>query len=85
MRTELHRALFALLSRIPGQFGSELTRRVFELKYVRPDPWCISGDEYQRQRYQATLDQVPERYYRKILDVGCGEGHFINLLKIRGS
>jgi ubiquinone/menaquinone biosynthesis C-methylase UbiE len=84
MRTELHRALFALLSRIPGQFGSELTRRVFEWKYVRPDSWCISGYD-QRQRYQATLDQVPERYYRKILDVGCGEGHFINLLKICGS
>jgi 2-polyprenyl-3-methyl-5-hydroxy-6-metoxy-1,4-benzoquinol methylase len=76
MRTELHRALFALLSRIPGGLGSELTRRLFEWKYIRPDPWCISGDEYQRVRYRATLAQVPERSYRKILDVGCGAGHF---------
>jgi trans-aconitate methyltransferase len=83
MRHELHRTFFGLLSKIPGPLGSELTRGVFEWKYSRPDPWVTSDWDYQHQKYRATLEHVPERSYRNILDAGCGEGDFIE--PIRGA
>ncbi|MCG5213912.1 class I SAM-dependent methyltransferase [Streptosporangium sp. KLBMP 9127] len=76
----MHRVLFKSLSLLaPGKQGAVLGR-YFDWWHRRPDPWSLSSDAYERYKYTTTLSQVPGRPYRKILDVGCSEGVFTELL-----
>ncbi|GIH22607.1 hypothetical protein Aph01nite_09170 [Acrocarpospora phusangensis] len=73
----LHRAFFGLMSRVPlpGMLGG-----YFDWRHRRPDPWRYTTDPYERERHVATLGRLPERDYRRILDVGCSEGTFTDLV-----
>ncbi|GLW10594.1 hypothetical protein Misp01_57220 [Microtetraspora sp. NBRC 13810] len=76
----MHRTLFRTLSLLaPGGQGAVL-RRYFDWWHRNPDPWNLGTDSYERHKYETTLRQVPERPYRRILDVGCSEGVFTHML-----
>ncbi|MEV0612461.1 class I SAM-dependent methyltransferase [Nonomuraea sp. NPDC050404] len=55
-------------------------RRYFDWWHRTPDPWKLSTDGYEQDKYRATLEQVPERPYRRIVEVGCAEGVFTRTL-----
>ncbi len=76
----LHRRLFGLMAAMPGRASTDLLRRYFEWFHRRPDPWGHAVLDYERQKYQNTLDQVPPGAYRRILDAGCSEGTFTMLV-----
>ena len=46
------------------------------------DPWAssLSKYQYQRQKYDALVGLLPERPYRRALDLGCGLGLFTERL-----
>jgi peptidoglycan/xylan/chitin deacetylase (PgdA/CDA1 family) len=44
------------------------------------DPWQYSTSAYERQRHAEMLSLVPREGIRRAIDIGCGEGHFTELL-----
>jgi SAM-dependent methyltransferase len=46
------------------------------------DPWASSspGYQYQRRKYDALIGMLPQRRYRRALDLGCGLGLFTERL-----
>ncbi|MEV5499452.1 SAM-dependent methyltransferase [Nonomuraea fuscirosea] len=76
----LHRAFFGLLSRLPAAGAQESLRRYFDWWHRRPDPWRYTSDSYELDRHAALLGCLPRRDYARILDVGCSEGVFTDLL-----
>jgi len=73
----------SVLSRLRDQHGSE---KAFDLLYqLRRDPWgvemCRRG--YQSRKYDALMRTLPERRYRRALDVGCGLGMLTRRLAAR--
>jgi trans-aconitate methyltransferase len=72
----VHRLLFGAISKTGPRVQARLLRHYFDLWHVRPDPWGVSTDPYERHKYTTTLEQVPDGSYRRILDVGCSEGNF---------
>ncbi|MEO3808437.1 class I SAM-dependent methyltransferase [Sphaerisporangium sp. B11E5] len=76
----MHRTFFRALSLLtPGRQGA-LLRRYFDWWHRRPDPWNLGTDGYERHKYATTLGRLPARPYRRILEVGCAEGVFTELL-----
>ncbi len=56
----------------------------FERLYQNnPDPWNFSGSEYERQKYDATLDALGARHFRSGLEVGCSIGVLTERLAAR--
>lgn len=54
----------------------------FDAAYAGGDPWA-SGDArylYQRRKYEILLRLLPEAWYARVLDLGCGLGHFTRSL-----
>lgn len=43
---------------------------------ARPDPWDFESSAAGLERFQKTWELVPHRHYRRILEIGCAEGHF---------
>lgn len=76
----LHRTLFELLSYSGPRLHGALLTQYFDWWHRRPDPWQHAVDPYERHKYERTLDKVPMRSYRRILDVGCSEGTFTRLV-----
>ncbi|GAA5064630.1 trans-aconitate methyltransferase [Thermocatellispora tengchongensis] len=76
----LHRAFFTLVSHLPAAGSRRLLGGYFDWWHRRPDPWHYTTDRYERDRHSATLRRLPRRDYRRILDVGCSEGTFTDLL-----
>ncbi|MEU8360263.1 SAM-dependent methyltransferase [Nonomuraea sp. NPDC048882] len=76
----LHRAFFGLLALLPATGAQESVRRYFDWWHRRPDPWRYTSDGYERDRHAALLGCLPRREYARILDVGCSEGVFTDLL-----
>ncbi|MGW0197175.1 class I SAM-dependent methyltransferase [Nonomuraea sp. NPDC003201] len=76
----LHRAFFNALSHLPAAGTDRALSRYFNWRHRKPDPWNYSGDRYERARHAATLRHLPRRDYRRILDVGCSEGIFTDLV-----
>ncbi|GAA1006943.1 hypothetical protein Aple_067150 [Acrocarpospora pleiomorpha] len=77
---QMHRALFKTVSLLaPGVQGA-LLRRYFDWWHRRPDPWSLATDSREQHKYLATLDQVPAGAYPRIVEVGCSEGVFTELL-----
>ncbi|GAA0990930.1 hypothetical protein GCM10009555_077490 [Acrocarpospora macrocephala] len=77
---QLHRAFFKTFSLLaPGVQGA-LLRRYFDWWHRRPDPWSLATDSSEHHKYLATLDQVSAGAYPRMLEVGCSEGVFTELL-----
>lgn len=76
MGSRLHRGFFGFLSLVAPATQGRLLRKYFDLWHLRPDPWRHAVDPYEHHKYSATLDLIPERRFRRILDVGCSEGTF---------
>ncbi len=56
-------------------------------EYKDDDPYVVMDQlesDFQQRRLQATLDLIPNEYKKetlKLLDIGCGEGHFTDVIK----
>ena len=56
----------------------------FETLYARsPDPWDFRTSPYERRKYAATLEILPQARYGRALEVGCSIGVFTRLLARR--
>jgi len=60
--------------------GRRFDARYFDMRYGVEDPWGYTRREYERVKYEATLEQIASRRYRSILEVGCSEGLFTRRL-----
>lgn len=49
-------------------------RRTHERLYRHPDPYAIGLSPYEQQKYAAVMDALSGRRFRRVLEVGCGEG-----------
>jgi trans-aconitate methyltransferase len=76
----LHRTFFRALSLLSPRHQGMVLSRYFEWRHRRPDPWKFATDGYERERHRTTLEHLPARPYRSILEVGCGEGVFTDVL-----
>ncbi|MEU6715783.1 class I SAM-dependent methyltransferase [Nonomuraea sp. NPDC046802] len=76
----MHRTLFKAVSLLGSKGQGAVLRRYFDWWHRRPDPWHLSTDSYERRKYLTTLGQVPAGSYGRILEVGCSEGVFTELL-----
>lgn len=51
------------------------TRKYFEDMFAtNPDPWDFETNEYERGKYQHTLEELPLPRFRRGLEVGCANG-----------
>lgn len=58
-----------------------LEREYFEKLYAEsPDPWEFATSEYERRKYEQTLETLQERKFRRALEVGASIGVFTALL-----
>jgi predicted TPR repeat methyltransferase len=47
----------------------------FEHLYASdPDPWQFATSEYERAKYEATLEALPPRQFRRAFEIGCSIG-----------
>ncbi|MEU0715749.1 SAM-dependent methyltransferase [Streptomyces lavendulocolor] len=72
----IHRGLFDIPSLLPPEQQERVLQRCFEHKHRRPDPWRHAVDSYEAYKYAMTLNCIPARPYRSIVDIGCSEGVF---------
>jgi predicted TPR repeat methyltransferase len=76
IRDGLHRLVFYLAGAVGPRFQHAFLRSFFAFKYKRVDPWCFDATPYQVRHFVTTLALIPKRTYRRVLEVGCGEGVF---------
>lgn len=58
-----------------------LDRGYFEALYAdSPDPWNFEGSEYERRKYQRTLNMIKGRRFRRAFEAGSSIGVFTRLL-----
>jgi SAM-dependent methyltransferase len=58
-----------------------LGREYFDDLYARSrDPWNFETSEYERNKYDRTLNVLARRRYRRALEVGCSIGVFTAML-----
>lgn len=50
--------------------------RLEETFNEKADPWNFEGSADETVRFQKTWELVPSASYRRILEIGCAEGHF---------
>ncbi len=80
VRDRLHRTLFGFIGRLGPALQGHLLRGFFDRIYLRRNPWHYEGTPYQRQKCDAALAVIPRQNYARVLEVGCGEGLFSELL-----
>src|ERR1700757_4417257 len=51
---------------------------------ARPDDWALSEDQ-QTPTYEAALSRVDLRPGQRVLDIGCGVGAFLRLIRDHGA
>jgi len=53
----------------------------FDILYIlKKDPWNYQNSEYEKEKYQNTIDTLKGCRYKRILEVGCSEGIFTGML-----
>lgn len=58
---------------------------IFDLMYrCKKDPWNYSSSAYEKEKYGETLEAISGRKFRRILEVGCAEGVFTDMLAAYG-
>ncbi len=80
LRDGLHRLLFGLAAALGPRWQDRLLRGFFEMKYRHENPWSYEATPYQKHKAGQTLALIEQREYQKVLEVGCGEGVFSELL-----
>ncbi len=66
-----------VFQRLYGWLGPRFfSKSYFERRYSKPDPWHYQTSPYEQLKYQRTLEILPKRDYKKILEIGCSEGIF---------
>ncbi|MGV9375849.1 class I SAM-dependent methyltransferase [Nonomuraea sp. NPDC003707] len=78
----MHRTFFRTLSLLSPAGQAVLLRYVFDWLHRTPDPWSLATDSYEQDKYRTTLQHLPARPYRRIIDVGCSEGVFTHVLAV---
>ena len=78
----LSRRNVSLFRAIRWFLGHGFVRRDFDRIYRRAarDAWGYGGDDFTHKRYQVLLEELPKDKVRKVLEVGCAEGHLTRLL-----
>ncbi|WP_166427698.1 class I SAM-dependent methyltransferase, partial [Nonomuraea mesophila] len=76
----LHRMSFRAVSLLPVAAHGRVLRRFFQWTHRVPDPWRYESEPYELARHETTVRHIPGRAYRRVLDVGCGEGAFTRRL-----
>ncbi|WP_342152116.1 class I SAM-dependent methyltransferase [Methylorubrum sp. SB2] len=67
-----------------GRHAHTLPARYFvDLYASNPDPWRFTSSEYERGKYAATLQALPQARYARALEVGCSIGVFTRELGAR--
>src|SRR5687767_13202059 len=61
------------------------SRHYFERRFAVRDPWAYETSEYERTKYQRTLEAIPNIAGAEILEIGCAEGVFTACLAERGA
>jgi SAM-dependent methyltransferase len=52
----------------------------FEGHWRKDDPWAFDTSPYEQGRLDFLRDVVADRHYRRVLELGCGAGHFTERL-----
>lgn len=76
IRDRIHRLVFYLAGILGPRFQHSFLRSFFALKYKHVDPWSFDATPYQAKHFANTLALIPEHSYRRVLEIGCGEGTF---------
>lgn len=84
LRDAIHRALFGAAAALGSHLQTLLLRTFFELKYRRSNPWSYEATPYQQLKSGCVLGQLPAPCYRRVLEIGCGEGVFSQRLLTEG-
>ncbi len=67
-----------------SRYGSSMGRSYFDALYDEDiDPWRFGTSDYERQKYAASVDALPDPFYDSALEVGCSIGIFTGLLATR--
>jgi SAM-dependent methyltransferase len=54
--------------------------RFFEEQWKKGDPWAFDSSPWERDRLDHLRDAVADRRYSRVLEIGCGAGHFTERL-----
>ncbi|RBQ16695.1 hypothetical protein DP939_28865 [Spongiactinospora rosea] len=76
----LHRTFFRAVSLLSARAQGRLLHLFFQWVHQAPDPWRYETEPYEIGKYEMTLRHIPDRPYRRALDVGCSEGAFTRRL-----
>ena len=58
-----------------GKSGKSLDADFFNKMYEQnQDPWDFENSPYEREKYQATLDTIPNGKYKNVFEIGCSNG-----------
>jgi len=55
-------------------------KRLFERKYRKAAPYVTRDSSFEQEKYSRQLDLVKDRRYLNAIEVGCGEGVFLEKL-----
>ena len=54
--------------------------RFFEEQWKKGDPWRFDSSPWEKRRFDHLLGVVADRRYPRVLEIGCGSGHFTERL-----
>jgi SAM-dependent methyltransferase len=54
--------------------------RFFEEHWKKGDPWRFESSPWEKRRFDHLLGVVADRRYPRVLEIGCGSGHFTERL-----
>lgn len=66
-----------------GESGARFDGSAWERFYAERDPYGLGRSDYEREKYQRTLDTIGAGPFSRALEVGCSVGVFTGLLAPR--
>lgn len=54
-----------------------LVRNYFELKYLKGNPYSVEVNPQDLEKFDRAFNHIKERRYDSILEIGCGDGYFL--------